>query len=531
MHLRITLTLLILSIVSINQTLSAQTKAKVEILHANTGEQRANLGPNVQLLLGNVKLKHENTIMHCDSAYLHNYQDSTFIEAFHHIHIIQNDSIHLFGDKLTYNTVEGIARVRENVKIEKQDITVLTEFLDYDRIKNFGYYFNGGEVLSGQNTLISDWGYYYPDVSEVHFKDSVVVHNPRYTIFSDTLKYHTVTEVATILGPTFIHSDNNLIYSENGHYDTMNDKAHLLKGENQSYVQGSENLLKGDTIYYDRQKGLGEAFSNFELHDTTNNLIITGDYGYYNELSEYALATKRAQLLQIYQNDTLFLHADTLQAIPLPQEESKLVKAYYNVKFFRTDMQGRCDSMVYDFRDSTNTFYNSPVIWAQENQMTAQTIKLFSRNNELYKAELINSAFIISPEGDSLLFNQIKGRNMVGHIKNNEIYRIDVDGNGQTVYYPKDEDIVIGVNRAESSNLSIFLSEKQITGIKLRTEPAGNLNPPYLLPAEDVRLQGFIWLEKIRPKNKLDIFKHVEMPKMDEYTKVYDDYQFGDTEN
>lgn len=462
--------------------------------------------------------------MFCDSAFVYDYTDSSYIEAYHNIHIIQNDSIHLYGDLLTYNSAQSIAKVRNNVRVKKKDITLYTDKMDFNRIKNFGYYFDGGKVLTGQNELISDWGYYYPSLSEVHFKDSVVVTNPQYTIFSDTLRYHTVTEVASIIGPTFIVSDDNLIYSEDGYYDTKYDKAKLLRN---SYVQGKENLLKGDTIYYDRKDGMGEAFNNFELHDTTNNLIITGDYGYYNELTQYALATKKAQLLQVYEKDTLFLHADTLQAIPLPVENSRIVKAYYNVKFFRKDMQGRCDSMVYDFRDSTNTFYHNPVIWAQKNQMTAQTIKLFSRNNALYKAELINSAFIVSQE-DSLHFNQIKGRNMVGYIKNNEIYRIDVDGNGQTVYYPKDNDVVIGVNRAESSNLSILLDNRQISGIKMRVNPAGNLNPPYLLSDEDVRLQGFIWLEKIRPKNKQDIFKNVEMPEMEQFTKIYDDYKFGD---
>ncbi|MCT4645272.1 MAG: organic solvent tolerance protein OstA [Carboxylicivirga sp.] len=526
----ITPLLLLFIIAGTSENISAQKKAKVTIVKANLGQRRAELGPNVKLLLGNVILRHENTLMHCDSAYFHDYKDSTYIQAFNHVHIIQNDSIHLYGDYLTYNSVEGIARVRENVKIEKTDITVLTEYLDYHRVENFGYYFNGGEVLSGQNTLISDLGYYYPDWSEVHFKDSVVVNNPKHTIFSDTLKYHTVTEVASILGPTFIHSDNNLIYSEDGYYDTKNDVAELFKDKKQSYVQGPENLLLGDTIHYNREKGIGEAFSNFQLHDTTNNIIIKGDYGYYNELTKYALATKKAELQQIYQQDTLYLHADTLQAIPLVEEDSRLVKAYYNVKFFRKDMQGRCDSMVYDFRDSTNTFYKNPVIWAQENQMTAQTIKLYSKNNALYKAELNNSAFIIAPE-DSLSYNQIKGRNMVGHIRNNEIYRIDVDGNGQTIYYPKDKDIVIGVNRAESSNLTIFLKDKKITGIKLRTDPAGNLNPPYFLPDTDVKLQGFIWLDAIRPKNRWDIFKHTEMPDMEALNKVYDDYQFSDTDN
>ncbi len=527
MYIRILVILLLIFLSSNTQnTLAQNEKSRFKVLNANTLSQSKHLGPDVKLFIGNVKLKHGNTIMFCDSAYIHEKEDKKLIEAFNHIHIIQNDSIHLYGDILTYDSSEGIAKVRDNVKIEKQDITILTEFLDYDRVNNFGYYFNGGEVLSGQNVLISNLGYYYPDFSEVHFKDSVVVTNPKYTIISDTLKYHTITEIASIVGPTFIHSDDNLIYSEDGYYDTKEDKAKLLK---KGYVQSKENLLKGDTIFYDRKQGLGEAFNNFELHDTTNNIIITGNYGYYNELTQYALSTKKAQLLQIHQKDTLFLHADTLQAIPLPDEQSRLIKAYYDVRFFRKDMQGRCDSMVYDFRDSTNTFYHNPVIWAQENQMTAQTIRLFSRNQALYKAELINSAFIISPE-DSLHYNQIKGRNMVGYIRNNEIYKIDVDGNGQTVYYPKDKEMTIGVNRAESSHLSISLSNKQITRIKMQTDPKGNLNPPYFLPDEDVKLQGFIWLEKIRPKNRWDIFKKVEMPKMDQFTKVYDDYEFSDSE-
>ncbi|MCU4177770.1 OstA-like protein [Carboxylicivirga sp. N1Y90] len=526
MAIRLAFILLILSLTCQAQTSSdsKKQKASITIKHSDKLKQDESVGDNIKLLIGNVELIHENTIMYCDSAYV--FGDSSYVEAYNNIHIIQNDSIHLYGDYLNYIGSIGMAKVRDNVKIEKQDITILTEFLDFDRVNNFGYYFNGGEVLSGDNNLISDLGYYYPDLSEVHFKDSVVVTNPKYTIFSDTLKYHTVTEVASILGPTFIISDDNIIYSEDGYYDTMHDKAKLKQ---KSYIQGTEQLLKGDTIYYDRNNGLGEAFNNFELHDTTNHIIIKGNYGYYNELTEYALATDSAQLLQIYQRDTMFMHADTLQAIPLPEENSKMMKAYYNVKFFRKDMQGRCDSMIYDFRDSTNTFYNTPILWAQNNQMTAQTIKLYTKNQTMDKAELINSAFIVSPE-DSLLFNQIKGRNMTGYIRDNELYKIDVDGNGQTIYYPKDKNLVIGVNRAESSNLTISLNNRQISGIKMRIDPNGNLNPPYILPTEDVRLQGFIWLESIRPKSKLDIFKKVDLPELKELTKVYDDYKFGDDE-
>jgi len=321
-------------------------------------------------------------------------------------------------------------------------------------------------------------------------------------MYSDTLLYYTIPEIIKIVGPTTILSERNEIYSEAGFYDTQKNIAQL---ERNSSIKGEEQQLDGDTIYYDRNTGFGEVFSNMILHDSTNHVIITGDYGYYNELTQRALATKRAVLMQISQADTLFLHADTLRADPIEDTEFKMVRAYHNVKFFRTDFQGRCDSMVYDLRDSINTFYKDPVIWANMNQMSAGSIKLFTRNNALYKAELIENAFVVGPE-DTASYNQIKGRHMTGFIKENKLYRIDVEGNGQTIYYPKEDGEVVGVNKAEASNLTILLEEQEVTGIILRNQPSGNLNPPDLLTREARRLDGFRWLEDYRPKTMQDIF-------------------------
>ena len=381
-------------------------------------------------------------------------------------------------------------------------LPISTEFLDYDRRNDVAYYYNGGKITSGKNILTSSWGYYYPKSEEIQFKKNVVVTNPEYKMYSDTMKYYTITEIVKIVGPTSIVSERNTIYSEEGYYDTKKNIAQLEKN---SSVKGDDQLLTGDTIFYNRNNGFGEVFSNMALHDSANHIIITGNYGYYNELTKRALATKRAVMMQIQQNDTLFLHADTLRADPIPDSDDRMVRAYRNVKFFRTDFQGRCDSMVYDFRDSINTFYKHPVIWAQENQMTAETIRLFTRNKSLYKAELINNAFLISLE-DTSNYNQIKGKIMTGYIRDNQLYRIDVDGNGQTIYYPKDDDITIGVNRAESSNMTILLEDKKVSSIILRTQPAGNLNPPLVLSTELQRLEGFRWLEDFRPKKMSDIF-------------------------
>ncbi|RCW36699.1 OstA-like protein [Marinilabilia salmonicolor] len=478
------------------------------------------LGKNVQALKGNVKMRHHNTRMFCDSAII--FRDSNKVEAFGSIHIIQNDTIDLYGDKLYYDGDEEVAKVRDNVRLVNRNVVLTTNHLDYDRRDDVAYYFNGGRIVDESNELVSRLGFYYPRIGEVNFKDSVVLTNPDYLMYSDTLKYFTRTEVVEILGPTDIVSDQNTIYSELGFYDTKKDEAHLLKN---NYIDGGEQTLRGDTIYYDRKNGLGEVFSSMELEDTANNVIITGNYGFYNELSERAMATRRAVLKQVYGADTLFLHADTLRADPVEDDpENKIVRAFHHVQFYRTDLQGRCDSMVYDFRDSTNTFYHDPVIWAQGNQMTAGTIKLFTKERALYKAEMIDNAFLIAPE-DTMHYNQIKGKLMTGYFRENQLYKIDVDGNGQTVYYPKDREYVIGVNRAESSNLTIFLEDRKVNTIVLRTQPSGNMNPPLVLAPEDTKLDGFVWLEEYRPKSYESIFNFRKM-EVDVKRADYSGYQF-----
>lgn len=494
-------------------------RSVINVEHADYMEGAERLGKNVQALYGNVRFRHLNTLMHCDSAFL--YNDSNRVEAYGKIHIIQNDTIHLYGKELVYYGNIETAKVRKNVRMVNNDVVLTTEFLDYDRKNNVVYYYNGGKITSGENILTSSWGYYYPSIDEIQFKRDVVLVNPEYTIYSDTMKYHTKSETVKIVGPTNIISKNNTIYTELGFYDTKQNFAQLEKN---SSVKGEDRLLTGDTIYYNRNNGFGEVFSRMSLHDSANHIIITGNYGYYNEITKKALATKKAVMMQIEKNDTLFLHADTLRADPIPDSEHRMVRAYRNVKFFRIDFQGRCDSMVYDFRDSINTFYGNPVIWAKENQMTAETIKLYTRNKALHKAELINSAFLISME-DTMHFNQIKGRIMTGYMRDNKLHRIDVSGNGETVYYPKDDDVTIGVNRAESSNMTILLEDRKVTSIILRSNPSGNLNPPLILPIELQRLEGFSWLEEYRPKSRNDIFVNVKPPPPVNQTK-YSEFVF-----
>ncbi len=489
--------------------LSLSAQKKVKVTHADNliGNEKL-YGKDINVFTGKVAIQHQTAMMYCDTAFVNDKKNS--FRAIGNIHIIQNDTLHLYGDRLNYYGNTGLAEVRENVKLINKDVTLTTDYLDYDRKNNFAYYFNNGKIINKDNTLTSKSGFYYPDTEQFFYKDSVVVNNPKYSIFSDTLIYHTITKIATIEGPTFIVSDDNTIYAEAGYYDMLNDLARLKQN---AYVQG-EQLLLGDTIFYDRASGIGKVYNNMELHDTTNNLIISGNYGYYNEITKEALTTQNAVLKQIYNLDTLFLHADTLEAVPLEEGEEKLIKAYRKVQYYRSDLQGRCDSMVFDSRDTTNTFYYEPIMWSIGNQLTADEIVMYTKDEVLDKVDLLQRAFIISEE-DSGKYNQIKGKNMTGFVKNNEIYKIDVNGNAQSIYYPMERETAVGVNRAECSNMVIYLKDRMVNKINMQVSPTGTMSPIILVPDEQQRLDGFYWLEIFRPKNKNDIFLWKELPEID----------------
>ncbi len=506
----------------------AQRTIRVKIDRADVLRHDDKIGKNTQSLNGNVRLSHVNTVLFCDSAYM--YNDSNVVVCYGSVHVVQNDSVHLYGDLLTYFGDQNLAKVRRNVRANKGDTWLYTEHLDYDRKLDIAYFYNGGKVVNHDNTLTSDLGIYYPMTNDVYFKDNVVGTSPKYNLISDTAAFNTRTEVVSILGPTTITtSDSTVIDSHNGWYDTRAEVAKLQKN-NQLYSIKNKSTLLGNTILYQRKTGVGTAWDNMTLTDSTNNMSLHGDYGFYNELTQEALATRKALLKHTYNADTLFLHADTFRVVPLA-DTSRLIKAFHNVKAFRTDLQARCDSLVFDFRDSIATLYTLPVVWSQGSQMTANTIKLFTRNQALYKAELIEAAFIISQEPDSVGFDQVKGKLITGYIRNNDLYLIDVDGNGQTIYYPKDGPNLIGVNRAESSNMSINLKNRRIDNIVMRVSPAGNMNPPLLLGEKDNKLAGFRWLEDYRPKDKHQVFLKLEIPPdMQVSEEVYVGYEFDNFE-
>lgn len=490
---------LLMLLVLLTIPVCSQKVAQVQF-SANTTEVDAKLGKDTRRLLGNVVFEHAGAKMYCDSAYFYAKRNS--LDAFNNVYINQGDTVHLYGEHLFYDGNTKIAQVRNNVKLINRETTLTTQSLDYDISAGVGYYTNHADIVNKENDLKSRIGHYYTRSDMFDFQDSVVVVNPSYTIYSDRMKYNTKSRITFFSGPTEIIGDSSYIYCEKGWYNTVTDISQLNQN---ALVRNTKQIIKGDSLYYEKLTGFGRAVNNVEIVDNKQNIILRGNFGIYHELSDYARLTDHAQFIQVTSEDTLYLHADTLLS-EVDTAGTKFIKAYYGVRLFKSNFQGKCDSMAYSMTDSVIRLYDEPVLWSDENQLTAEYIEIQTEKRQAKTMFLKRSSFIISQE-DSTKYNQIKGKNMTCHFRNNQLYRIDVNGNGQTVYYPEDKDGFIGANKAECSDLRIFLIDGKINTISFLVKPDAVLHPIESAPVEELILKGFQWLEKLRPLDKEDIFR------------------------
>lgn len=489
--------------------LFSQKVTKIDLVSANTLEFDKRYGSDVKRLIGSVVLKHDNTYLYCDSAYL--YSETNGVDAYGNVRITSN-TVNIESAVLNYDGNTKTAQLHKDVVLNDGQMTLRTEYLTYNTRSNIGNYTTGGKITDPENTLTSKIGYYYANDKQFFFKNNVVLVNPQYTMNSDTLMYNTGTEISYFYGPTTIVSKENTIYCENGWYDSQKDIAQFNKN---AYFENKEQKIKGDSLYYDRVKGFGKAFDNITITDSIQKIILQGDYAEYFEKLGKTMITHKALLIQKIDNDSLFLHADTLKAFFDTTGAGKTLYAYNHAKFFKSDLQGVGDSIIYAFKDSTIYMYTNPMLWTDKNQLSADTIYIFLQKNEVKQMNLYRSSFIISKD-DSTRYNQIKGKNLIGHFQNNELKKIDVFGNGETIYYVRDDkNALIGVNKATADNLSIFVEENEVNSITFRSKPEATLYPEKDLSESDVKLKNFKWEENARPASKEDVLKEDEVAKED----------------
>lgn len=492
-------------------TLAAQDR--VYLVHSETlmfDEQRL---PDAQILNGDVQFRHDEAMMYCDSAYF--YEATNSLTAFGHVRFNQGDTLQGFGDVLYYNGNTKKARLRRNVRMIHRTTTLTTDSLFYDRVANIAYYSTGGTIQDSLNTLTSVWGQYRPNLSEAVFRTDVHLDHPSFTLDADSLRYNTKTYIANLIAPTNIrYEEETTILSNNGWYNTSDETSMLLDRSHILHDEGKQ--MTGDTIFYDKQKGYGRVLGHMEMRDTVQQATLYGNYGEYYEDGSRGMATDSAMLVDWSREDTLYVHADSLFTKEIAYQDTldsmvidtsyRQMRAYHNVRGYSEEYQLVCDSISYNGKDSVAYLYGLPVCWNYSQQISADSIFIYLRDSTVDYAHGMGVALAVKQEAHGL-FNQMAGKEMKAYVREGEIKQVDVSGNAETVFYPKEDDgTFIGLNRTQSSFVSVFLNNQQVDHVVFTTATTGTLYPIDQTDDEQRYLVGFFWAQQERPRCKGDIF-------------------------
>jgi len=505
---KILLILLLFSLISFSQEKKKITY-KAEIQEVN--EEKF---PGANILIGNVKMFHDGVELTCQQALY--YHKQNFFKAIGNVLIKQGDTITQTSDYADYDANSKQALSWGKVVLRDPTMTLTTDTLQFDRINQKLYYRSYATIRDATNTLKSKNGNYYLENKKFIATTRVTVVNPEHRLESNHLDYYTQTGLAYLFGPSTItnNQNKNKIYAEKGFYNTKTDVSHFIKN---AKLFLKERTIEGDSLFYDKRKGFASATNNIRVIDTVENFVSKGNYAELFELKDSLFIIKKAVAISIIEKDSMFVHGDTLLVTGKP--EKRIIRTYHNVKIFKSDLQGKCDSIYTNQETGYTRMYRNPVIWSDQNQITGDSIFLLTNKitKKLDSLKVFDNAFIISK--DSLSendFNQIKGRNMLGKFEKNKLRTLFVLGNAESVYHNRNEQtqVLETITKEISSNIEFTLDNGQIETIKYLKKSDGKTYPPSMFPEDLRELKGFNWREKEQPKSQEDIFiKNTEIDK------------------
>lgn len=500
--------LIVLLLAAYTPFLYAQQPQKVEI-QSGFLEIRPDF-PNAVIytkeLNEQVYIVHDGIEMWCDQAFL--YTKDNFVKAFGNVRITQGDSLTLLSKYAEYNGNTKFAFASGEVILKEPNSTLTTEKLYFDRNKQQGFYRSGGKVVDTASTLTSRIGRYFAETKRYQFLSDVVLVNPDYTINTNQLDFYTETGHAYLYGPSTIVSETSTVYSERGFYDTRNDKGHFTKNARIDY---ENRTVFGDSIYFDQSRSFASATNNIKILDTLNNSIIKGHYAEVFREKDSVFITKRALAITVRDNDSIYIHADTLRITGKP--DHRILKGFYDARIYKSDMSGKADSIYSDEKTGITKMLRNPVMWTGENQMTGDTIHLLSNTitEKLDSLKVFYNAFLI--QKDSAGYNQIKGDILIGLFTDNELDTININRNAEVIFYTRNEnDELVGINHSRSSSLQITLKEQEIETIRFIRQADGKLHPESQFPENARILRGFNWRGEERLLSKEDLFKGKPVP-------------------
>jgi lipopolysaccharide export system protein LptA len=486
--------------------LQAQKTSKIIIEHADFFNKDDEKIPDAVLLQGNVRVNHEGVVFTCNKAYV--FEKENYLKAFGEVQMVQGDTLFLNSKYAEYSGDVKKAFATGNVIMRSPESTLVTDTINFDRNTQEAFYNSLGMITNKENILRSKSGRYYANEKKFKFLTAVTITNPKYIIKSNHLDYYTNSGHSYLFGPSTITSKENFIYTEKGFYDTKKNFAYFKR---KSYIKYKDRRIEGDSLYYDRNREFASATNNVKITDSINKGIIKGHYAeiYRNLKTEKdsMMITKRAVAITLVDKDSMYVHGKKM--IITGKTGERIVRAFNNVRFYKTDLSGKCDSIHSDQKTGLTKLIKNPILWNYENQMTGDIMYLIGnkQTEKLDSLKVLNNAFIISKDTLSTGYNQVKGQNLYGKFEDNKLREVDIIKNTEVIYYMRnDNQELIGINKSVCSKINMLLDKNAIETITNFNQIDGDIYPETDLPENARKLRGFIWRGDERIKTKEDIF-------------------------
>lgn len=499
----------------------AQAPKKIIVENSDFADVNQVEIPDALLLIGNVRVNHDGVIMTCNKAYY--FQKENYIKAFGNVQLVQGDTLFLNSKYAEYSGNVKKAFATGDAVMSSPDATLATDTINFDRNTQEVFYNTQGTIINKENTLRSKSGRYYVAQKKFQFLTAVTITNPTYVIKSNHLDYYSNSGHSYLLGPSTITSKANYIYTEKGFYDTKKNLAHFL---NKSYIKYDDRIIKGDSLYYDRNREFASASRNVKITDSINRGIIKGHYAEMYKKKDSVFVTKRAVAVNFVENDSVYIHGKKLMVTG--KEGNRIIRAFNNVRFFKTDMSGKCDSIHSSSKTSLTKLIGNPILWNGENQITGDVMHLIGDNKtqKLDSLKVLNNTFLVSKDTLGTGYNQVKGLNLYGKFLEGKLHDVDIIKNTEVIYYMRnDAKELIGINKNVSSKINLIIEKNEVETITFFQQVDGDIYPEKDLPENARKLRGLVWRGDERIKSKDDIFpaeENVDNEKIAKQSKADD---------
>ena len=490
-----------------------QAKQQIEIVYAGTLTIDNVKYPGATIFNSDndrkVQFRHQGMDIWCEVAVL--YQKTNQVKAFGDVFIQQGDSLKMNSNYIEYNGDTKVALARENVQLRNEKMTLETQELFFDRNKQEAYYLNYGKISDEENVLTSREGRYYVTPKKSQFTSQVKITNADFEVNSLTLDYYHTTGHIYMFGPTTVTGKDYIAYGEKGFYDSKREQGYFM---DKARIDYDYKILTGDSLYFDKFKNFASATNHIIIRDTINKTLVKGYYGEVHKAKDSMYITKRALVISEVEKgkDSIYIHAKRIMVTG--KVGQRVIRAYPNARIYKTDIQGKCDSIHSEQSTGLTQLIGKPIVWSGKSQMTGDHIHLLAntQTEKLDSLRVFDNAFLIEKDSLGTGYNQVKGKTLKGKFLENKLNNVNLYQNTEVIYYAyNDQQELVGINKSKCSRIRLnFDNNQQIEEVIFYTDVEGGIYPENKISKQEVRFPNFNWRGEEMLSRKEDIFPEEE---------------------